>query len=155
MGAVLGPPLDLTTCTTFHGQAYAGSACAGRPDVRSRPVALLGQLQVRRATQALDYRSGCRGRVDHEWRPGSVDVREVTQLGYGYVLKPVRDLLGEACVQDIARSDTERVIASPPRSRDVAPHDRLHAGRDPPGPRVRYHRRLDRDQRRGQRQARS
>ena len=44
------------------------------------------------------------------WLDSRHDVREVTRLGYGYVLKAPRAQLGGAKVQDITRSDIEKVI---------------------------------------------
>jgi integrase len=46
------------------------------------------------------------------WLDSRHDVREVTQLGYAYVLKAARAQLGQARVQDLTRSDIESVIRS-------------------------------------------
>jgi site-specific recombinase XerC len=46
------------------------------------------------------------------WLDSRHDVREVTRLGYGYVLKSARDQLGQEKVQDLNRADIENVIRS-------------------------------------------
>src|SRR5207342_2986311 len=44
------------------------------------------------------------------WLESRHDVREVTHLGYEYVLKPVRAELGHLKVQDLSRTHIERMI---------------------------------------------
>jgi hypothetical protein len=44
------------------------------------------------------------------WLDSRHDIREVTRLGYGYVLKAVREQLGQEKVQDLSRADIEAVI---------------------------------------------
>jgi integrase len=46
------------------------------------------------------------------WLDSRHDVREVTQLGNKYALKPARAQLGQLRVQDVTRSDVEKVIRS-------------------------------------------
>jgi hypothetical protein len=48
--------------------------------------------------------------LSQRWLDSRHDVREVTRLGYRQVLKPVQSQLGPAKVQDLSRSDIERLI---------------------------------------------
>jgi Phage integrase, N-terminal SAM-like domain len=88
---------EIQECHTFRTMGEALGKQAEIRDARKR-----GAL-VKRDSVTFDE-------LAQRWLDSRHDVREVTRLGYGYVLKAVRDQLGREKVQDLTRTDIENVI---------------------------------------------
>ena len=71
------------------------------------------------------------------WLDSRHDVREVTVMGYRSWLMAVREQLGPKRVQDLTRTDIEKVIKKARAAEPLPQHDRAHVGGCSAGARLR------------------